>query len=141
MSTPFRLSSDNGTFSLSVLPEFNVRPLRMAPPALEDFLTLGRWVIVVFAVWGTPDLKQLSKFIHMAQQASTCSCKFAARPFDDYGEIATWCPGVVLPKFHSPVWLSIQEGRVHGRIVGIQRYTSIEQLCARIEAHSDVCEK
>lgn len=141
MSTPFRLSADNGTFSLSVLPGFNVQPLRMAPPALEDSLASGRWIVVVFAVWSTPDLKQVSEFIHMARRAGGVGYDFAARPFDHHREIKTWCPGVVLPKLHSPIWLSLQEGRVRGLIVGLQYYASVEELRARIEAQPALYEK
>ena len=88
----------------------------MAAKELEPELRTGDWLVLVFALWSTPDVASIFDAIDAVPKIHT-SVKLGVRPMVEIEETAVWCPGnVISPR--TPVWLVFRAGKLCGQVDG-----------------------
>lgn len=97
----FQLVLENEPDYISALP--------MAPPKIEAEITHGDWLLLVFAVWSSVDMRA----IQTAVEAAKGGCgrfKLGIRPFDRHDEMKLWMPELNLPNQSATTILEMRQG-------------------------------
>jgi hypothetical protein len=104
----------------------NAVALEMNPPRMEKLIGTGRWLVLLFAVWSAPDRESIRQAIELAAVHPELSV--GIRPFDDAGELSTWCPSAART-WATPVWLVLQDGRVAWQKAGPTSSEELTRAC------------
>ncbi|MCO7223562.1 hypothetical protein [Pleionea sp. CnH1-48] len=102
----------------------NCRALEMSPSTLEGFLCEGVWLVLLFAVWSTPDRKEIEMALRFAKNKGI---NLGIRPFEDFDENSNWCPELT-GQFGSPIWLLYDNGNLKNRKVGLCSESDLKDL-------------
>jgi hypothetical protein len=105
----FKIEARGGQYSIE-FESSDLAGLDMAPDRLEPALARGRWLVLVFAVWSSPDRQAIEQLV--ADRAELPSdLRVGVRPFDSHDELQSWCPAAT-EKFGSPIWLLLEDGQL-----------------------------
>jgi hypothetical protein len=142
-------------FVLRDEPDFIV-PLEIAPPALENFLSSGKWLVVGVSVWSSHDMKAAGQAMRLIK-AFHGFVKLGLRPVDNPNENLPWIPRLVTiapdsvevsarwddgacsikiqsNTSASPVWVSLSDGELidlrHGLLDRVEITKILDRLLA-----------
>jgi hypothetical protein len=91
-----RLSGDLRPYYIELHdPPANCVALAMAPPAIEELLKTGHWLVMLVAAWSTPDIRHIDVAIRVARRLR--HIMVGVRPFDSEDEVRAWLPSA---RFH-----------------------------------------
>jgi hypothetical protein len=111
----YRIDVQGGQYRLEFEHE-GIVPLAMAPSALEEELGAGRWLVLVFAVWSSPDRAAIDLLVEHRDQLRS-DLHVGVRPFDSHAELDGWCP-TVDERHRSPLWLLLVDGQLEDSRTG-----------------------
>jgi hypothetical protein len=134
-------------------PEYIV-PLQIAPPALEDHLQRGKWLVIGMSVWSIHDRQSGLRAVDLVTRLGGV-VKLGLRPVDYHEENAAWVPDyepgeqteilvaeragarevTIRQKSEaSPIWVAIAEGTIvrvtKGRLTDAEIAQLLSELCA-----------
>jgi hypothetical protein len=147
-------TDDAGRSRLITTDEPNyIVPLSIAPPALEDHLKTGMWLVVGMSVWSVHDFKAGRRAIKLVKQLGG-AVNLGLRPVDCPEENATWVPyyrageqtemlvadrdgarevTIRQKSDASPVWVTFADGTVvrvvKGRLEDMHVAALLSELC------------
>jgi hypothetical protein len=98
------------------------------PVVRETELDRGLWLVIVPAVWSVPDVEAIRSAIDAVARFEG-RVTLGIRPYDDPGEVETWCPELAAAG-GSPMWVLLDDGTVLMVDGGLR---SEAQLVATIE--------
>jgi len=107
MYTQFR-TDDEFTLEVTGAPQY-VHALPPKPARIEPELGKGVWLVVVFSIMSTRDVKCLSGAIRVVGRRKD-GMQLGIRPFLDYDETKSWLDGFWSTM--SPLWVVIKDGKV-----------------------------
>jgi hypothetical protein len=99
--------------------------LQAAPARIESALKEGLWLIVLIAVWSSPDLEAMQVALSVVK-AMNGRVQLGLRPFDAHQEVLHWCPNVK-ERYASPIWLLLRDGALLDEMAGLRNEERILQ--------------
>ena len=113
----FEIEARDGRYSIRFDEATDIVGLTMAPSELEPALAHGQWLVLVFAVWSTPDRAAIEDLVASCADAGP-GWRIGVRPFDAHDELQSWCPEAS-ERHGSPLWLVLKGGRLVAERVGV----------------------
>jgi hypothetical protein len=87
-----------------------VHPLRMAPPAREQELSQGTWLVMASGVFSQTDVNCIGVAVRCLAPYGG-KIKLGVRPFCQYEEMLSWFPDY-RDEHASPLWIVFKNGKV-----------------------------
>lgn len=120
--------------SLSNAPGW-VHTLSAHEPSVEPKLKTGTWLVVVFAVWSSPDINSVHEAVEGLRRHGG-SVQLGVRPFERYEEIGE-CNGGRVPLGPTPLWVMVVDGRVIRTEWGSRNAQEVDRMVAGLEDARD----
>lgn len=93
------------------------KALEAAPSVREPVLNRGRWLVVTFAAWSMPDVRQAEMALEVVKRLGG-PLQLGIRPFNDADDLHAWLPEVSSTGL-TPIWVLLTEGQVTGAHHGL----------------------
>ena len=125
----FQVKHENGEYELILSGESaKATSLRAKPSEREALISGGVWLVLVFAVWSSPDRRAIEMALREVETLG--GVRLGIRPFDSHTELGTWCPE--MPEtWGSPVWIVLHDGRLVAHAVGMISAEELRMLVWR----------
>lgn len=87
----------------------NCKSLEMAPIEMENNLKVGKWAVLLVAVWSGPHVAQIGVALDFATRSPTR--QVGIRPYNEDDELVAWLPDFDARR-SPPVWVFLDGGRL-----------------------------
>jgi hypothetical protein len=105
------------------------KALVAAPSERETELNSGRWLVVTFAAWSMPDVRQVEMALAVIKRLDG-ALRFGMRPFNDVEDTQSWL-SEVSSAGPTPIWVCLAEGSVTGTHHGPMESAELVDLIDR----------